>query len=58
MNPDEMKFGVIFYVRARVNQMVRLPAHRNMFASCSHDGTVRLWDAARLHGHAHVNRSF
>ncbi|CAG9570785.1 unnamed protein product [Danaus chrysippus] len=43
--------------RSRVNQLVRLPAHRSMFASCSDDGTVRLWDAARLQGHAYVNKS-
>ncbi|KAL4708632.1 hypothetical protein ACJJTC_008158, partial [Scirpophaga incertulas] len=28
--------------RARVNQMVTLPAQKNLFASCSDDGTVRL----------------
>ncbi|KAG6449305.1 hypothetical protein O3G_MSEX005972 [Manduca sexta] len=49
--------GSIFVLRSRVNQLVTLPAHRNLFASCSHDGTVRLWDAAKLQGHAHINRS-
>jgi WD40 repeat protein len=36
--------------------MVTLPAQRNLFGSCSDDGTVRLWDASRLQGHAYVNR--
>ncbi|XP_026750400.2 phosphoinositide 3-kinase regulatory subunit 4 isoform X2 [Galleria mellonella] len=38
--------------RARVNQLVTLPAHKNLFGSCSDDGSVRLWDAAKLQGHA------
>ncbi|KAL0811870.1 hypothetical protein ABMA28_009292 [Loxostege sticticalis] len=55
--PGNQLLAYLHEHKARVNQMVTLPAHRNLFGSCSDDGTVRLWDAARLQGHAYVNRS-
>ncbi|VVC93436.1 unnamed protein product, partial [Leptidea sinapis] len=44
--------------KACVNQLACVPAHRSMFGSCSDDGSVRVWDAAKLQGHAYVNKSF
>ncbi|KAG6449302.1 hypothetical protein O3G_MSEX005972 [Manduca sexta] len=55
--PGSQLLAYLHEHKSRVNQLVTLPAHRNLFASCSHDGTVRLWDAAKLQGHAHINRS-
>ncbi|XP_050671571.1 phosphoinositide 3-kinase regulatory subunit 4 isoform X2 [Leptidea sinapis] len=43
--------------KACVNQLACVPAHRSMFGSCSDDGSVRVWDAAKLQGHAYVNKS-
>ncbi|XP_045762546.1 phosphoinositide 3-kinase regulatory subunit 4 [Maniola jurtina] len=55
--PGNQLLAYLHEHKARVNQLVRLPAHRNLFGSCSDDGTVRLWDAAKLQGHAYVNKS-
>ncbi|XP_068624877.1 phosphoinositide 3-kinase regulatory subunit 4 [Battus philenor] len=55
--PGNQLLAYLHEHKARVNQLVRLPAHRGLFGSCSDDGTVRLWDAARLQGHAYVNKS-
>ncbi|CAH2097621.1 unnamed protein product [Euphydryas editha] len=55
--PGNQLLAYLHEHKARVNQLVRLPTQRGMFASCSDDGTVRLWDAARLQGHAYVNKS-
>ncbi|XP_035452016.2 phosphoinositide 3-kinase regulatory subunit 4 isoform X1 [Spodoptera frugiperda] len=55
--PGNQLLAYLHEHKARVNQLVCLPASRAVFASCSDDGTVRLWDAARLHTHAHINRS-
>ncbi|XP_028172381.1 phosphoinositide 3-kinase regulatory subunit 4 isoform X2 [Ostrinia furnacalis] len=55
--PGNQLLAYLHEHKARVNQMVTLPASKNMFGSCSDDGTVRLWDAARFQGHAYVNRS-
>ncbi|KAJ0171440.1 hypothetical protein K1T71_012990 [Dendrolimus kikuchii] len=55
--PGNQLLAYLHEHKARVNQMVTLPAHRNLFSSCSDDGTVRLWDATRLQGHSHINRS-
>ncbi|XP_041971823.1 phosphoinositide 3-kinase regulatory subunit 4 [Aricia agestis] len=55
--PGNQLLAYLHEHRSRVNQLARLPAHRSVFASCSDDGTVRLWDAAKLQGHAYVNRS-
>ncbi|XP_026320617.1 phosphoinositide 3-kinase regulatory subunit 4 [Hyposmocoma kahamanoa] len=55
--PGNQLLAYLHEHKARVNQMVTLPAHRNLFGSCSDDGSVRLWDALRLQGHAYVNRS-
>ncbi|CAG4938820.1 unnamed protein product [Colias eurytheme] len=55
--PGNQLLAYLHEHKARVNQMVRLPAHPSFFGSCSDDGTVRLWDAARLQGHAYVNKS-
>ncbi|CAK1543579.1 unnamed protein product [Leptosia nina] len=55
--PGNQLLAYLHEHKARVNQLVRLPAHPSFFGSCSDDGTVRLWDAARLQGHAYVNKS-
>ncbi|XP_026728323.1 phosphoinositide 3-kinase regulatory subunit 4 isoform X2 [Trichoplusia ni] len=55
--PGNQLLAYLHEHKARVNQLVVLPAQRSLFASCADDGTVRLWDAARLHTHAHINRS-
>lgn len=55
--PGNQLLAYLHEHKARVNQLVTLPAQRSLFGSCSDDGTVRLWDAARLQGHAHINRS-
>ncbi|XP_022818609.1 phosphoinositide 3-kinase regulatory subunit 4 [Spodoptera litura] len=55
--PGNQLLAYLHEHKARVNQLVCLPASRSVFASCSDDGTVRLWDAARLHTQAHINRS-
>ncbi|CAG9792985.1 unnamed protein product [Diatraea saccharalis] len=55
--PGSQLLAYLYEHKARVNQLVTLPAQKSYFGSCSDDGTVRLWDAARLQGHAYVNRS-
>lgn len=55
--PGNQLLAYLHEHKAQVNDLVTLPAHRNMFGSCSNDGTVRLWDVAKLQGHAHINRS-
>ncbi|XP_039745183.1 phosphoinositide 3-kinase regulatory subunit 4 isoform X2 [Pararge aegeria] len=55
--PGNQLLAYLHEHKARVNQLVRMPAHRNLFGSCSDDGTVRLWDASKLQGHAYVNKS-
>ncbi|XP_059055850.1 phosphoinositide 3-kinase regulatory subunit 4 [Achroia grisella] len=55
--PGNQLLAYLHEHKARVNQLVTLPAHRNLFGSCSDDGSVRLWDAARLQGHAYINKS-
>ncbi|XP_072948041.1 phosphoinositide 3-kinase regulatory subunit 4 [Epargyreus clarus] len=55
--PGNQLLAYLHEHKARVNQLVRLPAHKSLFGSCSDDGTVRLWDASRLQGHAYVNKS-
>ncbi|XP_045455621.1 phosphoinositide 3-kinase regulatory subunit 4 [Melitaea cinxia] len=55
--PGNQLLAYLHEHKARVNQLVRLPSQRGLFGSCSDDGTVRLWDATRLQGHAYVNRS-
>ncbi|KAJ2941262.1 hypothetical protein O0L34_g3460 [Tuta absoluta] len=55
--PGNQLLAYLHEHKARVNQMVTLPANRNIFGSCSDDGTVRLWDAHKLQGHAYINRS-
>ncbi|CAB3249651.1 unnamed protein product [Arctia plantaginis] len=55
--PGNQLLAYLHEHRARVNQLVTLPAQRAFFGSCSDDGTVRLWDASKLQGHAHINRS-
>ncbi|XP_047035131.1 phosphoinositide 3-kinase regulatory subunit 4 [Helicoverpa zea] len=55
--PGNQLLAYLHEHKARVNQMVTLPAQVSLFGSCSDDGTVRLWDAQRLHTQAHINRS-
>ncbi|XP_047506714.1 phosphoinositide 3-kinase regulatory subunit 4 isoform X2 [Pieris napi] len=55
--PGNQLLAYLHEHKARVNQMVRLPAYPALFGSCSDDGTVKVWDAARLQGHAYVNKS-
>ncbi|RVE51799.1 hypothetical protein evm_003602 [Chilo suppressalis] len=55
--PGSQLLAYLHEHKARVNQLVTLPAQKGIFGSCSDDGTVRLWDAPRLQGHAYVNRS-
>nr|XP_026490415.1 phosphoinositide 3-kinase regulatory subunit 4 isoform X1 [Vanessa tameamea] len=55
--PGNQLLAYLHEHKARVNQLVRLPSQRGLFGSCSDDGTVRLWDANRLQGHAYVNKS-
>ncbi|XP_053618179.1 phosphoinositide 3-kinase regulatory subunit 4 [Plodia interpunctella] len=55
--PGNQLLAYLHEHKARVNQLVTLPAQRNLFGSCSDDGTVKLWDATKLQGHAYVNRS-
>ncbi|KPJ19703.1 Phosphoinositide 3-kinase regulatory subunit 4 [Papilio machaon] len=55
--PGNQLLAYLHEHKARVNQLARVPSVRGLFASCSDDGTVRLWDANRLQGHAYVNKS-
>ncbi|XP_013182356.1 PREDICTED: phosphoinositide 3-kinase regulatory subunit 4 isoform X1 [Papilio xuthus] len=55
--PGNQLLAYLHEHKARVNQLARVPGVRGLFASCSDDGTVRLWDANRLQGHAYVNKS-
>ncbi|XP_048484293.1 phosphoinositide 3-kinase regulatory subunit 4 [Plutella xylostella] len=55
--PGDTLLAYLHEHKSSVNRLVTLPAQRNMFASASDDGTVRLWDAARLEGHAYINKS-
>lgn len=40
-----------------VTRMTTLKANGSLFASTSTDGTVRLWDCAKLDGHQNINKS-
>ena len=42
--------------RGAVNR-VRVSADQSYFATCSNDGTVKLWDSARLEGKSITNRA-
>ncbi|XP_063387877.1 phosphoinositide 3-kinase regulatory subunit 4 [Cydia fagiglandana] len=55
--PGNQLLAYLHEHKARVTQLVTLPGQKNLFGSCSDDGTVRLWDANRLAQHAYVNKS-
>lgn len=43
--------------KSAVTRMTSLKSNGSLFASTSTDGTVRLWDCAKLDGHQNINRS-
>lgn len=43
--------------KSAVTKLTSLKPNSNMFASCSTDGTVRLWDCNKLDGYQSINRS-
>lgn len=42
--------------KSAVTKLTSLKQNSNMFASCSTDGTVRLWDCNKLDGYQSINR--